>query len=108
MFDNVGGKIKGYAKLVMILEIILEIIIAIVLIAVMGFVVLPIVILGGAIVVVLTYISAMFIYGFGELIENTLVIKQNLKETYNINYETYSKIYDALESNGKLKNDIKL
>lgn len=78
MFKNVGKKIKKLAKVVFIVGIIVftivnlfvSIIIGKIIYAPAGFVVL--LIFGIAIAgVILTYISSLFIYGFGELIDNS-------------------------------------
>lgn len=95
MFDNIGGKIKGYAKIIFTIFIIAGIIGAIVTwIAVGGFGGFFLFLLISAVSVVIAYLQVMFIYAFGDLVENAGRIRRNTEEIYNINYETYSHMYD--------------
>lgn len=96
MFDNIGGKIKGYAKIIFAIFVIAGIIGAIATwILVGGFGGFMLFLVVGAFSIIAAYLSVMFIYAFGDLVENSEYIRKNTEEIYNINYETYSKIYDA-------------
>lgn len=95
MFDNIGEKIKGYAKFIFVVSFILGIIGAIASwIAVGGFGGFMLFLLIGTLAFVLAYLSVMFVYAFGDLVGNAARIRKNTEELYNINYETYSNIYD--------------
>lgn len=92
MFGNIGGKIKGYAKIIFAIFVIAGIIGAIVTwigIGGLGGFVLFLVV--GALSILAAYLSVMFIYAFGDLVENSAYIRKNTEEIYNINYRTYSK-----------------
>ena len=81
MFKNIGGKIKGLAKVICIVGIAISVIAGIVMIGFgsssyngdtmigVGFAVM----LVGSLV---SWIGSLFAYGFGELIENTTVIAE--------------------------------
>lgn len=81
MFKNIGGKIKGLAKVICYVGIAISVIAGIVMIGfgsssyngdtmiVMGCVVMIV----GSLV---SWIDSFFAYGFGELIENTTVIAE--------------------------------
>lgn len=99
MFDNIGRKIKGYAKIVFAIGVIVGCILAFVQLFALfeldeGFWGLCVFLFTIAISVLISFISAMFIYGFGELVENSERIRRNTEETYNITYELYSHEYD--------------
>ena len=78
MFENIGGKIKGLAKAAFIVVAIAAAIIGIALIAsdedliVTG---LLVIVLGSFI----AWVSSWFLYGFGELIDNTCEIARNTR-----------------------------
>jgi len=89
MWDNIGGKIKGFAKFIAWLGIIASIIGGIVLFVIggnmrygsgayvgLGF----LVIIGGSLI---SWISSWFWYGFGELIEKTSEIEYNTRANKN-------------------------
>jgi len=70
MFDNIGNKIKGLAKVLFIVLVIADIIVGIVLMSLDDGLIaigLPIM-LGGP---VIAWISSWILYGFGQLIENS-------------------------------------
>ena len=81
MFSNIGGKIKGLAKVICIVGMAISVVAGIVMIGfgsssyngdtmtVMGCVVMIV----GPLV---SWIGSFFAYGFGELIENTTVIAE--------------------------------
>lgn len=77
MFKNIGGKIKGLAKVICIVGIAISIVVGIGMICSgyngamvgMGFAVMIV----GSLV---SWIGSFFAYGFGELIENTTVIAE--------------------------------
>lgn len=77
MFKNIGGKIKGLAKVICIIEIAASIVAGFDMMGSghndamvgMGLAVM----IGGSLV---SWIGSFFIYGFGELIENTTVIAE--------------------------------
>lgn len=95
MFDNIGEKIKGYAKFIFAIYVIAGVIGAIVTwVAVGGFGGFLLFLLVAAFSVIIGYLSVMFVYAFGDLVENTARIRKNTEEIYNIDYETYSHIYD--------------
>lgn len=64
MFDNIGGKIKGFAKIVAWLGIILSVIIGLLSLATGG---LLIMIIG----CVSSWVGSFVLYGFGQLVENS-------------------------------------
>ena len=95
MFDNIGGKIQGYAKVVFAIEAIGSLVGAAAIgFGIGGFGGFMLFLVCAVIFIVTAYLSVMFLYGFGELIENVASIRKNTEEIYNINYETYSHIYD--------------
>ena len=80
MFDDIGGKIQGLAKVICWIGIIICIIIGIVLIsddeAGIGF---AVIIVGS----LLSWVSSFTLYGFGELVENSSVIRYELQSKKN-------------------------
>lgn len=99
MFDNIGGKIKVYAKVVFAIGAIVGSIVSIVMFFVMldeaaflGFLWL---ILGIPLSILTAFLSTMFIYGFGELIENSERTRRNTEEIYNAVYNIYTGKYDT-------------
>ena len=74
MFDNISEKIKGLAKVLFWLEVIAAVIVGLVLVEDTEGLSILFAIAG----VLVACISAWFIYGFGQLIENTdkLVVQQ--------------------------------
>ena len=88
MFDNVGGKIKGFAKVVCWIGISASIILALVLfVAASGarYSLQTTLILSGIAVLcvgpLLAWLGSLFTYGFGELIEQTTAINENLRRS---------------------------
>ena len=75
-FENIGGKIKTLAQVVAILGVIVSVI--------AGLFVLDDSALYGVLIAfvgsVLSWISSLFIYGFGELIDKTTEIAKNTKK----------------------------
>lgn len=77
MFKNIGGKIKGLAKVICIVGIAISVVAGIGMIgsgynnAMVGMG-LPVMIVGSLV----SWIGSFFVYGFGELIENTTVIAE--------------------------------
>lgn len=95
MFENIGGKIKAYSKIIFVIFAFLGIIFAIATwAAVKGFGGFLLFLLIGALSFIISYLSVMFTYAFGDLVENAQHIRKNTEEIYDINYETYSHIYD--------------
>lgn len=82
MYDNIGGKIKGLAKAVFIVEAIAAVITGIALMAIdedlILFGILTL-ILGPAI----AWVSSWLLYGFGELIDKVCEIATNTKTSRN-------------------------
>ncbi len=77
LFDNVGGKIKGLARVLLILGTVISVLAGFILVAgdfaTIG---IPVLLLGP----LLSLISAWFLYGFGEIVENTSAINRNTAE----------------------------
>ena len=108
MWDNIGGKIKGLAKVFAWIGIICSIIGGIVLFVIssnmryngglyfgLGFVVI---IIGSLI----SWISAWVMYGFGELIENTDIIAYNSQQkvsSSNVNTSSQNTVNNPLPIN---------
>jgi hypothetical protein len=84
MFDNIGKKIKGLAKVICFLGIILAICIGVYEIGNgnNGFSGL-IIIIGGALI---SWVSCFVLYGFGELVDKVCDIAENFYD-YDSNYE---------------------
>ena len=78
MYDNIGGKIKGLATAIFIIEAIVGIIYGIALMATDEDLILIglLVLVGGPIV---AWVSSWLIYGFGELIDKTCDIERNTR-----------------------------
>lgn len=74
MFDNIGGKIKGFAKVVAWLGIILSVIIGFLSIETGG---ILIIIIGS----VSSWVGSFVLYGFGQLVENSDKLVGNLPNT---------------------------
>lgn len=82
MYDNIGGKIKGLAKAVFIVEAIAAVIAGIALVAIDEDLILYGVltlILGPAV----AWVSSWLLYGFGELIDKVCEIATNTKTLQN-------------------------
>ena len=78
MYDNIGGKIKGLAKILCALESISTVIWGLYVmaedadLALIGF----LIIIGGVLV---TWVSTFLLYGFGELIDKACAIERNTR-----------------------------
>ncbi len=80
MYDNIGGKIKGAATVVFLIEAIMGIIAGIIIMAANeNFIVLGLLVM--VFVPIIAYISSWLLYGFGELIEKTCSIESTLRGT---------------------------
>ena len=75
MFDNIGGKIKGLAKVLFWLEVIAAVIVGLVLVEDTDGLSLLFAIAG----VLVAWISAWFLYGFGEIIDKLCDIERNTR-----------------------------
>ena len=75
MFDNIGGKIKGLAKVLFWLEVIAAVIVGIVLVEGTEGLSLLFALVG----VLVAWISAWFLYGFGEIIDKLCDIEKNTR-----------------------------
>lgn len=95
MFENIGKKIKGLSKIICYIEIAISFIIGVALLGIaseMSYGGEPLAIIGIIILVVgslFSWIGSFFMYGFGELIDNSTIIRQNLtkkQSNYNATY----------------------
>ncbi len=77
MFDDIGGKIKGLAKVLFGLEAIATVIAGFVFVDATDGLSLLYAIVG----VLAAWVSAWFLYGFGQLIENSDIIAEECKRT---------------------------
>ncbi len=78
MFNNIGEKIKGVAKIVFYIEVLAAIIIsAYLMVSDENLVVIGIII--GAVIILISYFSHWLLYGFGELIDKTSSIERLLR-----------------------------
>lgn len=75
MFENIGGKIKGLAKIVFLLEIIAAVIVGLVLVDGTEGLSLLYAIAG----VLVAWVSVWFLYGFGEIIDKLCDIERNTR-----------------------------
>ena len=105
MFDNIGGKIKGLAKAVFIVEAIAAVIAGIALIA-SDEDLIPIGLLVLFIGPIVAWVSSWLLYGFGEIIDKTCDIERNTRggerkseAQSKVDYERISKI-EKLRSQG--------
>ena len=89
MFENIGKKIKGLSKIICYIEIAISFIIGVALLGIaseMSYGGEPLAIIGIIILVVgslFSWIGSFFMYGFGELIDNSTIIRQNLTKKQN-------------------------
>lgn len=89
MFSNIGEKVKGYSKIIFIIQVIIGVIIGFIqwmgLIdsrkGGLGFLLFLLIVI---LTFVLAFISSMFIYAFGQLVENSDSINYNTRELFNI------------------------
>ena len=105
MYDNIGGKIKGLAKVIFIIEVIAAVIAGFAIIAIDKYLAL-IGLLVMAVGATAAWISSWFLYGFGELIEKTCEIARNTRGGVSksevqsrVDYDRISKI-EKLRSQG--------
>lgn len=89
MFNNIGGKIKGLAKFMCWVGIIICVILGFLIISSsysgyyyyysrQGMIVIGVLIMvGGSII---SWLSSLLIYGFGELVENTSIIRRKMND----------------------------
>lgn len=82
MYDNIGSKIKTLAQVVFVIMAIISIISGIVIILSDDGAIL-IGILSAAIGVLLSWVGTFFLYGFGQLIENTDILVREAKKQSN-------------------------
>ena len=81
MFENIGGKIKGYAKAVFVIEIFASLVGAIAIaVGIGGFGGFMAFLLSMVIFIIISYLSVMFLYAYGELVENSTKINRNTDE----------------------------
>lgn len=88
MFENIGGKIKGLAKFICWVGIVICVIAGIIMFVQAGEAYSSaertvLVITGLAIIIVgslMSWIGSFLLYGFGELVESTSIIRKNLSE----------------------------
>ncbi len=105
MYDNIGGKIKGLAKAIFIVEAIAAVITGIALMA-SDEDMIPIGLLVMVVGPLVAWISSWLLYGFGELIDKTCDIARNThggerksEAQSKVDYERISKI-ERLRSQG--------
>lgn len=105
MYDNIGGKLKGLATTICVIEVIAAVISGIALmasnehLAVVGLLVM---IIGS----LFAWISSWLLYGFGELIEKTCEIAKNTYrgEKYTSDYERIKELKE-LRAKGYITED---
>ena len=75
MFENVGLKIKAIAKIFFVIQVIASVMCGLFILAEGELIIGDIFLLVGPVILILgpvcSWMSALFVYGFGELIENT-------------------------------------
>ena len=86
MFDNIGGKIKGLAKVIFIISACFIVLLGIILMTSLqmygSFYSLIFGLIFMAIGILFSWISSWFLYGFGQLIENSdVLVKESKKQT---------------------------
>ncbi len=103
MYDNIGGKIKGLAKVGFIVEAIAAVITGIALMALDGDMILIglLVMLLGPIV---AWVSSWLLYGFGELIDNVCRIAANTRTLKNesTSFNTANNAVNKMESSKEI------
>ncbi|MBR4120296.1 MAG: hypothetical protein IKT95_00910 [Spirochaetales bacterium] len=77
MFENIGGKIKGLAKVICWIGIICCVIIGIIAISEDDGLAGVIIIVAGSL---LSWVGSFVLYGFGELVENSSAIRSDLSQ----------------------------
>ena len=104
MFDNIGGKIKGLAKVLFGLEVISSVIVGLVLVEDTEGLSLLFAIAG----VLVAWISAWFIYGFGEIIDRVCEIAKNTRTPQNTpTVTTNQEHFDHIENSEKTASTFK-
>lgn len=105
MYDNIGGKIKGLAKAIFIVEAIAVVITGIALMAFDGDMI-PLGLLVMVVGPLVAWVSSWLLYGFGELVDKTCDIARNThggerksEAQLKVDYERISKI-EKLRSQG--------
>ncbi|MBR1559287.1 MAG: hypothetical protein IJ646_03500 [Clostridia bacterium] len=88
MFENIGGKIRTLARLIFLIGVVLS---GIAMISIWitgggssgmgGFSVFLYGLLAGALGCLCSWVSALFTYGFGKLIEDTEAVRHNTEDT---------------------------
>lgn len=76
MFKNIGGKIKGLAKVNCIVGIAISVVVGIGMIDSGNDAMIAVGVLVMIVGLLVSWIGSFFVYGFGELIENTTVIAE--------------------------------
>lgn len=99
MFDNIGGKIKAAAQVVTWLGIITSVIGGIAIMVSLESPTGVLVMIGGSLI---SWLSSLALYGFGQLIENTDIIAG--RSRINNTPEYVAKVFDKTQSS---TNDIK-
>ena len=99
MFDDIGGKIKGLAKVITVLGIILSCIYGFLMIPTLGLIVGLIYAAVGSLA---SWIGSFVLYGFGQLIENTDTMVSSMrsasfgsKGSHNSNIRTYEELHKS-------------
>ena len=89
MFDNIAGKIRGAARLILMVGLVISLI-AMISIWITGgglsgrgggFTVFVYGLLAGALGCISSWVMALYTYGFGQLIEDTEAIRHNTEDT---------------------------
>ena len=91
MFDNIGRKIKSWAKTVCYLGIAISAIFGLLLMDEVGFAGILVIAIGS----LFSWVGSFCLYGFGELIEKTTEIAENTRCSNTAN-EPASKNYDDI------------
>ena len=102
MFNNIGGKIKGLAKVLFWATCVISVIMGLVMIATEHLIIgLPLLIAGP----VGAWISSWFLYGFGEIISTLKAIEENTREKKEVK-PTYKAPAAKPTKNQKQKNAV--
>ena len=80
MYENIGGKIKGLAKTVFIIMAVIWAISGLAFMVIGGGIAILLGPLIGGIGVLLSWIGTFFLYGFGQLIENSDILVKEAKK----------------------------
>ena len=79
MFNNIGGKIKGYAEFTTWIGIVISVVVGAIILFTSSLVVGLVIALVGSLI---SWISSIFLYGFGQLVENSDIIVNTLAPNY--------------------------